>query len=973
MLDPPARPASPEPPGLTTAEARLRLARSGPNELVPAARPPGALTWLRRVITDPMVVLLLVAGTVYASVGDYGDAAVSLIALVAITAVSVVLELRTERALEALQRLTSPVAAVWRDGELRTIAASEIVPGDRILLREGDVIPADAALVADGRLMVDESSLTGESHPVDKERDEAAWAGTTVLSGRADAVVVETGARTRYGKIGVLVAGITEAPTPLQRGIRRFVTSLGVVAGVASALVIAVELAHGAGWVAAIVAGISLAMAAIPEEFPMVFALYLALGAWRLARDHALIRRLAKVETLGSTTVIATDKTGTLTAGRLELRALASADGHIVDGTERVALLEAATLASEPSGHDPLDAAILRHAAGVTAGELVASYPFDPRGRHTVQVWRRDGRLESYAKGALEPMLDRTAASPVVRAGAEAANAGLADRGMRILALASGTPATGTTRADAEAGLRFLGLIAFADPIREGVREALDECRSAGIRVVMITGDHPATARAVARDLGLAGADRVLTGEQLALLSDDERTRAVAAVTVFARIEAAQKYQLVRALHAGGAVVAMTGDGTNDAPALREADVGIAMGRRGTEVARSAATMVLLDDNFATIVRSIRDGRRIFENLRRAFAYLIAFHIPLLLAAVTIPFLGAPLLLLPVHLVWLEIVVHPTSSLVFEADPPPPDIMRRPPRTSSAAELITLADLRRPVLLGVTLTVAVLGLYLADLGRGSQVEHARALALTALLCGQLFLVLVTRSPQRAFWRTPAAGNRALPLVVGGAAVSLVAVLQIPVFARFFEVAPLDPLEWAAALGIAVLATLWSEPLKRSAPGGQDPGAAALGEQSAPVDASEQDERREGEDLEPDEDAIAQLGGEEIAETRDREVRRAHPERVAEQPADEERADDRDEVRRREPGGDEELVGGDRAEAVEKHRDRRRDLALRIDPLAERGEVLAPVAAEEPPSAAAARLGQREASGAGCDRAADGQR
>ncbi|MDP9320185.1 MAG: cation-translocating P-type ATPase [Chloroflexota bacterium] len=852
---------TPGAPGLTTAEAQLQLARHGPNDLVPLARSPDALTWLRRVITDPMVVLLLVAGVVYVSVRDFGDAAVSLIALVAISAVTVVLELRTERALAALQRLTTPIAAVWRDGRLQTIAASAIVPGDRIRLSEGDVIPADAVLF-DGRLIVDESSLTGESHPVHKERASTIWAGTTVLSGRADASVAETGARTRYGKIGVLVAGIIDPPTPLHRGIRRFVTALGIVALLASVLVAGVELAHGAGWATAIVAGISLAMAAIPEEFPMVFALYLALGAWRLTRHHALIRRLAKVETLGSTTVIATDKTGTLTAGRLDLRALASAAGEITHGVERAALLDAAILASEPSGHDPLDTAILAHAAGAPAGELVASYPFDPRGKHTVQVWRRGGRLESYAKGALEPMLDRTGMSGAQRTVAEKANARLADRGMRILALAAGAPSSAATRADAEAGLRFLGLVAFADPIREGVREALDECRSAGIRVVMITGDHPATARAVAHDLGLAGADRVLTGEQLELLSDNERMAAVADISVFARIEAGQKYELVRALHARGEVVAMTGDGTNDAPALREADIGIAMGRRGTEVARAAATMVLLDDNFATIVRSIRDGRRIFENLRRAFAYLIAFHIPLLLAAVTIPLFGAPLLLLPVHLVWLEIVVHPTSSLVFEADPAPTDIMQHPPR-ASAAELVNLKDLRRPVILGVSLAAAVLAVYLGDIGRGSVVEHARALALTVLLGGQLLLVLVTRSPQQAFWRTRASGNRAFPLVAGGAALSLVAVLQVPLFARFFEVAPLGPIEWATALGIAALATLWSEPLKRSAPVDGEPRAVTF-EQPTPIDAGEEHEPAEGEDLEPDERAVAPLGGKEIA-------------------------------------------------------------------------------------------------------------
>lgn len=801
-------------PGLTAREARDLLARHGPNELVPAARTPGAFAWVLRVLSDPMVVLLLVAGGVYLGVGDVGDAAVSAVALVAITAVSLILERRTERALEALRGLTRPVASVWRDGEIATIPASEIVPSDRLVLREGDIVAADGR-VDSGRLLVDESSLTGESQPVEKEPGATAWAGTTVLSGRADAEVVETGIRTRYGKIGALVATIAEASSPLQRGIRRVVTALGVVALFASAGVAALELAHGAGWAAAIVAGVSLAMAAIPEEFPMVFALYLALGAWRLARDRALIRRLAKVETLGSTTVIATDKTGTLTAGRVELTAIVSASGREATPAERAALLELAARASEPSGHDPLDAAILRASDAPPAGDLVAAFPFDPSGKHVVQVWRAGGGLVAYAKGALEPMLERTAADAALRASAEAANARLADRGMRVLALASGAVDRADVRADAERGLVFRGLIAFTDPIRDGVREALDDCRTAGIRVVMITGDHPATARAVARELGLPNADRVLTGDGLELLSEAERARAVAQVAVFARIEAAQKYELVRALHAGGAVVAMTGDGTNDAPALREADIGIAMGQRGTEVARAAATMVLLDDNFATIVRSIRDGRRIFDNLRRAFAYLIAFHIPLLLAAVTLPLLGAPLLLLPVHLVWLEIVVHPTSSLVFEADPPAADVMRRPPRASSA-ELITLAELRRPILLGLTLTVAVILLYLADIGRGSAPEHARALALVTLLAGQLLLVLVTRSSDRAFWRAGLAGNRALPLVVGASAASIIAVMELPAVAHFFAVTALDPLEWAAALGVAVIATAWSEPLKRGA-------------------------------------------------------------------------------------------------------------------------------------------------------------
>ncbi len=804
-----------KPRGLSWSEARLRLQEVGPNELVPEADRESLVAWAKRVIGDPMVILLAAAASVYFAVGDTVDAVVSLIALGAITAVSVVLEARTERALARLRELADPLARVWRDGKLTQIPAVELVPGELVALREGDVVPGDGDLVGDARIKVDESSLTGESYPLDREADEHVFAGTTVLSGRAEMRLVETGARTRYGKIGTLLADIEEAPTHLQRATRRFVVALGVVALVACVVVVALELLHGASWSAATVAGISLAMAAIPEEFPMVLALYLAVGAWRLARDHALARRLAAVEALGATSVIATDKTGTLTLGRMELARVADTSGSDLAPDSEAAhdVLRAALLASEPDGADPLDRAIHRAAPSATvAAELLASYPFDPRAKYVTHVWRVGGRTRAYTKGALETILERSHLSAQERAAALATNERLAAQGMRVLGIAEGR-ANGECRERPrdERALRYAGLVAFADPPRPGVREALAACRDAGIRVLMMTGDHSTTASSVAAQLGLPS--RVISGAALAERTDDELVSLVGEVDIFARIDAPQKHRLVTALQRRGDVVAVTGDGTNDAPALRAADIGVAMGQRGTEVARAAANLVLLDDNFTTIVRAVRDGRRIFENLRRAFAYLVAFHVPLLLVAVAVPLMGAPLLLAPVHLVWLELIVHPVSALVFEADPAPDDLMRRPPR-GKAVELITPREALRPALLGITLTLGVLAVYLGTLDIGISESTARALGFVTLIVGQLFFVVATRSPDRPMWRARYAGNRMLPVIVTASVVSLLLGMYVPLVSATLGLAPLSLDQWLAVVMVAAVTTLWSEPLKR---------------------------------------------------------------------------------------------------------------------------------------------------------------
>ena len=821
--------------GLSTIRARQLLAEVGPNRLVPDGAPSSFIAWILRPASDPMVVLLLVAGATYFALGDFFDAIVILVALVPIIGVSVLLESRAERALERLKHLTAPTATVWRDGHPVVLPAEMIVPGDLAALQEGDVAPADGTLIEATQIMLDESALTGESLPVSKgtegpSAERQVFAGTTVVSGRGIFEVTETGLRTRYGQIGQLVGQVASPATPLQRLIRRLVWQLAAVALGFCVAVAAIELLSGHGWAAALIAGVSLAMAAIPEEFSMVYTLYLSLGAWRLARERALVRNLGSVETLGAATVICADKTGTLTRGHLEVVGLEATSGTVsldrpLGGSER-AVLEAAILASEPTPFDPLEKAILAFAVahgidvgGLHDGRLVADYPFDPVLKYVSHVWEHSSMCRIAAKGALEGILRKSLVSAEDREQAIEANRRLASKGLRVIAVAIGdVPDGGADRVDDERQLHFVGLIAFADPLREGVAEALRACREAGIRVIMITGDHPVTAHAVADGLELSHDEQrpVATGDDVDAADEAALANLVREVGIFARIRPEQKHRIVRALRAQGEVVAMTGDGINDAPALREADIGVAMGQRGTEVAREAADLVLLDDNFATIVAAVRDGRRIFENLRRAFGYLIAFHAPLLLGAFIVPLIGAPLLLLPVVLIWLELVVHPVASLVFENDPAPPDLMSRPPRPSGAGLLVS-NGLIRSLVQGLSLAIGVLALYLFALGSSEAVPEARAMAVASLMLGQFVLVLAARSPTRPLWTMGLRGNRALGPVLAAMLVSLVVVLYIAPVAAALELAPLSISRWLIAGLVAAVATLWLEPSKRGEP------------------------------------------------------------------------------------------------------------------------------------------------------------
>lgn len=806
--------------GLTTASAAALLEEHGPNVLVPERNRASLLRRVVKPFADPMALLLVVAGVTYLFLGDRSDAVITSVALLPVILVTAILEGRADRALDRLRRLAAPTALVRRDGRVVQIMTEAIVPGDEVLVREGDVIAADGDLIEGAGIAVDESSLTGESQSADKSAGapgEAArvWAGTTVLSGRGTFVVDATGQRTRYGAIGRLMASVRPPPTPMQRRIDRLVRRLAIGAAAICLLVTAIEAWRGHSFAAGVIAGVSLAMAAIPEEFPMVYALYLGIGAWRLARDNALVRRLSSVETLGSTTVICTDKTGTLTTGSVE-----AVEDHVADGWTPERLWEGAVLASERQPFDPLDMAIIRAAGerGVDVEKLhsepvVRSYSFDPRTKTVLRISRTPAGEVSAAKGAMEGIFEIARASDRTRDAAIAENIRLAAMGMRVLAIAIGSaPVRAETRADDERSLEFAGLIAFSDPVRGGVAATLRECADAGIRVVIVTGDHPSTASAVAQRLGFGSSGAVATGADIDAASDEELLGFASGNAIFARTRPEQKHRLVSVLQKQGEIVAMTGDGTNDAPALREADIGIAMGRRGTEVAREAADLVLLDDDFSTIVRAIRDGRRIFDNLQRAFAYLVAFHMPLLLSAFALPVIGAPLLLLPVHFVWLELIVHPTSSLVFEADPGVPDLMRRPPRPPDA-DLLSARALARAATDGGVLAAAIIVFYLRLLEIGTPVAAARGEAIAAMIVGQTALVMLERRPDSFIWHAVAGASTTFYVVVAVTLASLWMALHVPAVAAVLQVAPLTAAAWAAAFGVGLASTLWREPLK----------------------------------------------------------------------------------------------------------------------------------------------------------------
>ncbi|EEW25405.1 cation-translocating P-type ATPase [Rhodobacter ferrooxidans] len=782
------------PQGLTAAQAQARLASEGANELPRQQRRSG-LRIAFDVLREPMLALLLGGGVVYLLLGDRQEALILLAFACLSVGITAVQEARTERVLEALRDLTSPRALVIRDGTRQRIAGREVVRGDLLVLAEGDRVPADARLLQASGVFADESLLTGEAIPVSKLPGQVAspprpggndlpfvFAGTLVVRGSGLAEVTATGARSEIGRIGKSL-GMLEVEVPhLQRQMRRLVL---VFAATGAAVSLAVVALHGltrGDWLQAVLAGIAVGMSMLPEEFPMVLAVFMAMAAWRISQARVLTRRASAIETLGAATVLCTDKTGTLTENRMAIARLqrpgsasfAVGDGPMPPDLLNLALMGAA--ASTPQPFDPMEKAFFALALPDPAMRLIRSYPLSPGQLSMTQVWQDGDQRIAAAKGAPEAMADLCALTPAARAVLADQVQGMADAGLRVLGIASCTLAPGADLPEAQAGfaLAFAGLVGLADPLRATVPQAVAECRTAGIRVIMVTGDYPATARAIASAAGLA-AGTVITGPELETMSDADLTKAVKTATVFARIMPEQKLRIVQALKAGGAVVAMTGDGVNDAPSLKAAHIGVAMGGRGTDVAREAAAIVLLDDDFGSIVTTVRLGRRIYDNLRKAMRFILAVHVPIAGLALMPLLTGLPILFGPVHIAFLEMIIDPVCSLVFEAEGEEAGVMRRPPRPADQP-LFSGQTVLWSLLQGLTVFAAVAAIFWFAPGFGLAADQVRGLTFAALVLGIVALILVNRSASASLVAALIRPNRALFVVLPLVAAMLAVVL-----------------------------------------------------------------------------------------------------------------------------------------------------------------------------------------------------
>ena len=787
--------------GLTDSEAQRRLRQFGPNTL-PAAHKATLFSIAFATLKEPMLVLLLSTGVVYLLIGDLREAIAILASIFLVIGISVVQKQRTERTLEALRDLTSPRALVVRAESTRRIPAREVVPEDIVVLNEGDRVPADAQVVESVLLALDESLLTGESLPVQKvaalgensigegdTTNSRVYSGSLVIRGHGIARVTDTGAQTEIGKIGRHLGRLVTESSNLERETTKLVRVFGLVSIIVCVLVaVAYGLLRG-NWVKGVLSALALAIAMLPEEFPVVLTIFMALGAWRISRKKVLTRRFPAIEMLGSATVICVDKTGTLTENRMAVQEVFANPRNRKTGVATTCSGWAA-LASDQNTLDPVDKAI--HAATnvhETPGRLIREYPLSSDCMLIAKAYAdSDQSILLAAKGAPEEILKLAPMPASVRREVDSALKSMTDAGMRVIAVATGriSPPEILPADKRQLRLEFVGLIGLADPIRPTVPNAIAELAQAGVRVVMITGDYSGTARAIAGQAGLAKSDEAITGQTLEQMDESALRSAVRDCNVFARVRPDQKLRLVEALKSNGEVVAMTGDGVNDAPALKAAHIGIAMGARGSDVAREAAALVLADDDFPAIVSAVSLGRRIYDNLTKAVRFVFAAHVPIAGLAVLPVIFNWPILLMPLHIVFIELIIDPACSMAFEAEPAEPGIMQRKPRAKDA-RLFDRSTVFIGLLQGVGLLLAVLLTFVFSMRSGHTAEDARTIAFTTLVVGNVVLIWANRSARKTVLESRENRNPALWLVTFGSTATLFVVLYVPYLRITFPV------------------------------------------------------------------------------------------------------------------------------------------------------------------------------------------
>ncbi len=831
--------------GLSEGEAASNLHKYGPNELASKKKRSTLFSLALEVIREPMILLLLVADIVYFFLGDHKEAVVLLIFVFVIIIILIFQQRKTERVLETLRDLTSPRALVIRDGKYRRISGREVVVDDILVLEEGDRIAADAVLLDAYDLRINESLLTGEPIPVSKKKangnskphfpggDDSpyVYAGTMVTQGQGVARVIATSSNTELGKIGKTIQEIKPQKTPLQISTNRLVRNLVVVGLTLSIFIVLIYGYTRGSWLGGILAGITFAMAMLPEEFPVILTVFFALGAWRISKQYVLTRQIPAIEALGATTVLCVDKTGTLTLNEMQVTELVVAgDGITIDEDNKELLppkynelIEYAVLASEIKPFDPMEKAIhtlsehhLKSSSILNSKrQLAHEYELTSEFLVMTHIWQlaEPDRYEVAVKGAPEVIYRLCQLDEVKRKELTQTASHMAEKGLRVLGVAK------AITADQEwpptpmgFNYTFLGLIGLSDPIRSSAKRAIEACHDAGIRVVMITGDYPTTALAIAKQLGIQDDDQIITGQNLIEQSNDSLKSALNNSNVFARILPAQKLKIIEIFKSNGEIVAMTGDGVNDAPALKTAHIGIAMGQRGTDVAREASSIVLLNDDLSSILTAIKLGRRIFDNIKKAMSYIFAIHIPIAGLTLIPLILGWPLLFYPIHIAFLQLIIDPVCSIAFEAEPATKNIMNRPPRklykSIFSKRLVTFS-----VFQGVSILVFTLGIYWLGLTFYQSGDKARALAFTTLVFANLSLILMDRSWAQSLLANIKMPNKAMRGIIAAALIVISLALYLPFLQNLFHFEFLEFKSLLLCVITGICSVAWFEVIK----------------------------------------------------------------------------------------------------------------------------------------------------------------